>query len=186
MEEYPELCLMTLTFETPICLFAEHSSTFFILWEFGEGDLKICDKSQEPCPPQYICTQLPWSIFRPKTQLKRAFFNEEQKCGLVFGWGRGGSVKKKQARRITITFPSCLCPRVQLVIEEDREGATEPTKTRLWPSEETFSWFWHWHLKGSCRLLKFGEIYLKTKQNNTGTISQAVHPFIMLLWSLRV
>lgn len=68
--------------------------------------------------------------------------------GFWLGEGGGGRIcQKKQTRRITITFPSCPCPRVQLVIEADREGATEPTKTRLWPPEETSSWFWHWHLK---------------------------------------
>lgn len=81
--------LMTLSFEIPICLFAEHSSTILIFWEFGEGGLEIHDKSQEPCPSQYIWTQLPWSISRPKILLKRTFFMRNKSVGCFF-LGKGG------------------------------------------------------------------------------------------------
>lgn len=64
---------------------------------------------------------------------------------LVGGWGE--DLLKKASQENHNNY-SCPCPRVQLVFEADREGATGPTKTRLQPPEETFSCFFTWTTEG--------------------------------------
>lgn len=105
-----------------------------------------------------------------------------------FGVGCSFFLVKKAIRRITITFPSSPCPRAWLVIEAGREGAIGPSETRSWLPEKIFSWFWHWHLNGSWRLLKFSAVSWESRQNSTDTTGQAaflpMHPSVRLLRSL--
>lgn len=121
-------------------------STAALFW-LCENLVKVIDKSQEPYPSQFLWTLLPWSISRPKTPLKRAFFMRNKSVGwfLVGGWGE--DLLKKASQENHNNY-SCPCPRVQLVFEADREGATGPTKTRLQPPEETFSCFFTWTTEG--------------------------------------